>query len=77
MLTSVGNKTNGGPRGLRKKLGRKNMPCPARVPILWAGGCGETTRHFSTLPLVSMPDPHSVGWRKGQASTGEPPELPC
>jgi hypothetical protein len=42
------------------------MPCPTRVPVLWAGGCGETAGHLSTRPQVSMPDPHSGGQRKGQ-----------
>jgi hypothetical protein len=56
------------------------MPRPARVPVLWAGGrelweggCGETAGCFSTWPQVSMPDPRSRGWRKGQPLTGDPP----
>jgi hypothetical protein len=59
----------GSPGGPRGKVGRKNMPHPARVPVLWAGGHGETARCFSTWPLVSMPDSCGRGWRKGHPPT--------
>ena len=48
------------------------MPCPARVPVLWAGRGGETARRFYTGPRVSIPDPCSRAWRKGQPLTGDP-----
>jgi hypothetical protein len=43
----------GGSRRPGEKWGRKNMPCSARVPVLWAGGRRETARCF----------PHSPRWR--------------
>jgi hypothetical protein len=55
----------GGAWGPWGKVGRKNMPRLARVPVLWAGRHGETARHFSTWPWVSMPDPRSRGWGGG------------
>ena len=61
MSKNVGNKIKGGPRGPRGKVGRKNMPCLSRVPVLWAGRGRETARCFSTRPQVNMPDPHGSG----------------
>jgi hypothetical protein len=49
------------------------MPSPARVPVLWAGRCGETAWHFSTRTWVSMPDPRGGRWRKGKPPTRDPP----
>ena len=63
----------GGPGEALGEKGKEKyaMPRPARVPILWAGGRGETARHFSTWPQVSMPDPRGGGW-SGERSSPRP-----
>jgi hypothetical protein len=53
-----GNKMGRGLGRLGGKKGRKNMPHLARVPVLWAGGCGETARLFPHCPgRTSKPRP--------------------
>ena len=34
--------------------GEKNMPCLARVPVLWAGRHRETDRHFPCSHWMEM-----------------------
>jgi hypothetical protein len=75
--SSVGNKKGGAGRS-REKWGRRNMPCPARVPVLWAGRRGETARRFPHGPWwISMPLSHEAGEEKWQPLTRDPEGTPC
>ena len=70
--SSVGNKKGGAGRS-REKWGRRNMPCPARVPVLWAGRRGETARHFPHGPRWrSKPLTHAAGCGEGAISDQGP-----
>ena len=58
----------GGPGRPGEKWGRKNMPRPARVPVLWAGKLGETAWCFPRGPgWRSKPLTHAAGGGEGAA----------